>query len=343
MTHVLSTIKQLFTRLTPQERGLLLTELESLVGADGLEHGMLDILSGKSIKPKGCPHCQNPQIGGHGSFKDRPRYRCKGCGKTFTALTGTALDGVHDKAKFLRYVSSFALRLSLRDAAQEHLITLKTSFDWRHRLMASLCKAARPKKLEGTIQADEKYIPYCCKGSGADVAKAGRKARKSGSDRSTRGISNEQVCVLSVHTDEAELLLAVKRGRIDNKGVDTALSPLTRRKTVNPDTLVTDGSTAYTGFARKKGMEHHVVDSVTRKSPQGSHIQNVNNLHSRLEDWMRGFHGVASKYLQRYLDYFIILAKVKPFYRERVSKIIDFVLLNNNLDMTNILYFNIIR
>ncbi len=33
------------------------------------------------------------------------------------------------------------------------------------------------------------------------------------------------------------------------------------------------------------------------------HIQNVNAYHSRLKEWMRRFHGVATKYLDHYLGW----------------------------------------
>ena len=34
-----------------------------------------------------------------------------------------------------------------------------------------------------------------------------------------------------------------------------------------------------------------------------NHIQNANAYHSRLKEWMRGFHGVATKYLDHYLGW----------------------------------------
>jgi len=34
------------------------------------------------------------------------------------------------------------------------------------------------------------------------------------------------------------------------------------------------------------------------------HIQNVNAYHSRLKQWMKRFHGVATRYLENYLGWF---------------------------------------
>ncbi|SEK00743.1 hypothetical protein SAMN05216280_109110, partial [Ectopseudomonas oleovorans] len=41
--------------------------------------------------PSHCPHCQSRELRPWGSSGDLPRYRCKVCGKTSNALTGTPM------------------------------------------------------------------------------------------------------------------------------------------------------------------------------------------------------------------------------------------------------------
>jgi len=41
------------------------------------------------------------------------------------------------------------------------------------------------------------------------------------------------------------------------------------------------------------------------------HVQNVNNLDMRLRKFMGSFNGVATKYLQNYLNWFLVLEKIK--------------------------------
>jgi hypothetical protein len=41
------------------------------------------------------------------------------------------------------------------------------------------------------------------------------------------------------------------------------------------------------------------------------HVQNVNNLDIRLRKFMSSFNGVATKYLQNYLNWFLVLEKIK--------------------------------
>ena len=45
----------------------------------------------RRVESMGCPHCQGHEIVLWGSASALPRYRCKGCGRTFNALTKTPL------------------------------------------------------------------------------------------------------------------------------------------------------------------------------------------------------------------------------------------------------------
>ena len=48
-----------------------------------------------------CPHCGSAGAVSRGKARGLRRYRCKACGKTFGALTGTALSGLHHKERWL--------------------------------------------------------------------------------------------------------------------------------------------------------------------------------------------------------------------------------------------------
>ena len=48
-------------------------------------------------------------------------------------------------------------------------------------------------------------------------------------------------------------------------------------------------------FAREKGLDHYSIKSTEAHVKKGIyHIQNVNNYHKRLKDWLAHFNGVAS-------------------------------------------------
>ena len=72
-----------------------------------------------------CPHCASAGAVSRGKARGLRRYRCKACGKTFGALTGTALSGLHHKERWLAFGASFAEGETIKEAA-EHGASLAT-------------------------------------------------------------------------------------------------------------------------------------------------------------------------------------------------------------------------
>ena len=54
-----------------------------------------------------CPHCAREWAVSRGMARGL-RYQCKGCGRTFNALTGTPLSGLHHKERWLSFGASLA-------------------------------------------------------------------------------------------------------------------------------------------------------------------------------------------------------------------------------------------
>jgi hypothetical protein len=62
-----------------------------------------------------------------------------------------------------------------------------------------------------------------------------------------------------------------------------------------------------------KEVEHKKFNASKgqRKADKIYHVQNVNNMDKRLRAFMQPFNGVATKYLQNYLHWFLVLEKIK--------------------------------
>ena len=56
-----------------------------------------------------CPHCGTGGAVSRGKSRGLRRYRCKSCGRTFGALTGTALSGLHRKERWLSFAASLGI------------------------------------------------------------------------------------------------------------------------------------------------------------------------------------------------------------------------------------------
>lgn len=71
--------------------------------------------------------------------------------------------------------------------------------------------------------------------------------------------------------------------------------------------LCTDGHASYVKYASDNHLEHVVLNGKRGRHVKRTafHIQHVNALHNLLKGWIdRTFFGVATKYLQNYLNWF---------------------------------------
>ena len=125
-----------------------------------------------------CPHCASEGAVSRGMARGLRRYQCKGCGRTFNALSGTPLSGLHHKERWLSFGASLAKGETVKASAARCDVAVSTAFRWRHRFLA----AARSdsKVLKGIVEADETYVgePEGCARAGAQGTAAGRQGEE---------------------------------------------------------------------------------------------------------------------------------------------------------------------
>jgi len=281
--------------LPPRQRHLLLdaaAETPSLESVNIIE-------SHYESTCQGCSFCQSMAIIRWGKSHDLQRYRCKTCDKTFTALTGTPLSKLHYKDQWLRFSQCILESKSIRESAKVCAIDPSTSFRWRHRFLSEPAHD-KTQKMVGIVEADETFFTESCKGN----RHLTRPARKRGKSMKKR--IGERVPVLIVRDrtgTEADFVFE----RIEKTAVHDYLNPLMGDEVV----LCSDGNSLYTTFAKEAHIPHKriirndgvfVVEDIF-------HIQNLNAYISRLKQWLRRFHGVATKYLENYLSWRRVLER----------------------------------
>jgi transposase-like protein len=249
-----------------------------------------------------CPHCASEHVVRFGKINGRQRYRCKCCRKTFSDTTNTVLYRTRKGNEWITFVECMLKGYSLRKSAKIVGVTWVTLFYWRHKLLNAL-KQIDFEKFEGIVEMDETYFLYSEKGKRGIT---NRKPRKRGGKSKHRGISHEQVCVL-VARDRTKATVAkvACMGRIVKDKVDKIFGS----KLTPDNVLVTDAWRAYKTYAKEKGLEHYRIKSNDEKYVIKGlyHIQNVNGLHSRMKQWIDRFKGVATKYLDNYLAWFLFV------------------------------------
>ena len=120
-------------------------------------------LGQRRVDSIGCPHCDSRDVVHWGKVSALPRYRCKGCQRTFNALTKTPLAGLRMKDKWPAQAEAMIDGVSIAEAAKRCDVDYTTAFRWRHRFLASLADD-KPGVLSGIVEGDETFILESFKG-----------------------------------------------------------------------------------------------------------------------------------------------------------------------------------
>ena len=115
------------------------------------------------VESQGCPHCAGREIVGWGRSNGLLRFRCKGCGRTFNALTKTPMAHLRKKEKWLAHAQAMIEGMSLAKTAKLCGVHPTTAFRWRHRFLRAPADD-KPRSLSGIVEADETFILESFKG-----------------------------------------------------------------------------------------------------------------------------------------------------------------------------------
>ena len=186
-----------------------LSAIDTLSAAQKAEVG--EVLAGRPVgeaslaavessvgEDRSCPHCGTPGAVANGKARGMQRYLCRSCKRTFGAVTGTPLSGLHHKDVWLTFGECLANGDTVAASAERCGIAVSTAFRWRHRFLAAI--ETDTEKLWGIVEADETFVLESRKGDRSwSRAKEGkpsaqppaRKARKRGGKATKRGLSDE--------------------------------------------------------------------------------------------------------------------------------------------------------
>lgn len=288
----LTRIQGLVKQLNGWQRKVLAAELAALA----IEPASVEIVERRVSATTVCPHCSGERIVKNGSASGLQRYLCRGCQRTFNALTGTPRARLHLRGKWRGQTQALRDGLSLSAVQKQLGIARTTAFRWRHRFLI-LPKDQRTQSLTGIAEADQTYFLRSAKGQRHGLE---RTPRHRGSGASKPGLSSEQVSVL-VARDRAGQTADFILERDTSENVVKHLALILCRDAV----LCSDSGTVMIAAARKLGVEHRPINLAAGIRVDGPwHIQNANNYQGRLKGWLRKFKGVVTRYLDSYLGWF---------------------------------------
>ena len=283
------------------------SEVALILAGRPSEDEVIAALEGRLLADRVCPHCQTRGAMCRGRANGLRRFHCDGCGKTFNALTGTALAGRHYKGRWLDFARSLSESETVRKSAQRCAVAVGTAFRWRHRFLRAI--QTDQARLSGIVEADETCVLESRKGSrawkpadqgGPGIAAPERKPRRRGGKATKRGLSGQQTPIL-IATDRSGTTVSSILPADTGESIAKVLGPV-----FNKDALpVTDGAGAFHVCAKVPGITHEVLNQSAGERVRGElHIQTVNSRHERFKTLLRRHRGVATKYLGSYLKWF---------------------------------------
>lgn len=249
-----------------------------------------------ALKDLFCAHCKSSSFQKWGLQNDMQRYKCKACNKTFNSLSKTPLLGLRRKGHWLDYALCLQKAYSIRHAAFVCGISKSTSFRWRHRFLC-LSKSIKPKLMRGIIETRCAYLLENKKGS----RNLDRPSRRRAGKVDISGKSPGHICFLvsrNRNNNTFDLIL-----RDLNVGVlSDKLLPVLSKDSL----FCSDKKDVFLNFVHARKVRHVSLDFTNGELVKKDfvHLNNVNNYHFKIKDWMRRFYGVSTKYLDTYVSWF---------------------------------------
>lgn len=267
-----------------------------------------------------CPYCNDKRFVKNGKQKGQPRYKCKSCNRNFSALTGTAYQGIKKPEKFDQYKTIMFEEgfIPLEKMAKLIGISIQTAFDWRHKILSTL----KPEEVDfrGITEMDDVWFLYSQKGR-----KGLAYSRKRGGS-SRKGDNDFQVKMLvTADRTQTQDLSVVRVGRIKSSDINRKVG----HRIGTGCTLVSDKHRSIASFAKQNDIKHVSFKASEHIADAEHHVQNVNNIASRLKDQTNHIcRGVSTKYLQSYANWFQFTETYKK--RGEILAEVDKTLLANH-------------
>jgi len=268
-----------------------------------------------------CPECGCEKYIKNGKSKSKKiqKYRCKKCGKGFSEFTNTFLFRVHKKEKMIDFYEMSNSELSLEDCRQNLRISKQTAFNWRHKGISAL-KGIENEHISGIAELLVFEMAISRKGEKINSDELLPEDEKPKPKKRPQRVpkikvpenTNESVqvsfCCNREHQMEFDVL---ELGELNSiamlRRINTKLQKI--------KFLCIDDNPILKIFAQSKRLPFRIEKEYKKKKERDKkyHTQTIQNLLNGFRTWLSRFRGVATKYLQNYLNWYLIEVQYKGF------------------------------
>lgn len=297
--------------------------LSSVLSSSPVGMNLKEYLEAKRFaKGRVCPHCGSVHVVRNGKRPDgTQRYLCGDCKKGFVSSTKSIVEKSHKPLvvwdKFFECMMSGD---TLYLCSVKCGISKNTAFAWRHKVLDALRSNYENIQLDGIVEADETFFSVSYKGNhtGSTTFVMPRAPHRGGRAVHKRGLSNDKVCVpCAVDLTGTAYAKVSNLARVKIAGLHAVLD----NKITENSTLVTDKASAYRQFATDNSLNLKQLKAGKPMVKGIYTIQHINSYHSQLKKFMKKFNSVATKYLNNYLIWNIMMVYAQRDFKNNKAKV----------------------
>lgn len=248
------------------------------------------------LEVKNCPYCNSSDFKKHGRYKYTNRYKCKKCNKTFLPSSGTSLHYIHKKDVFLDYAEALKKdgMQSVKKMSERFNISKLTSFDWRHKILASIPQNANYFKDEVFCQ-DLNFI----------FSQKGRRGLKASRKRGGYLKLSDPNKLVRVMTISDYIKTDMKLASIGSLKKEH-LFKILNNKIKYATKIIAPQHLSFINFYEFAGINYEFIQLKDKKVVKNKSFQQSIDFQQNFKIWINHcLKGVSTKYLQLYANYFI--------------------------------------
>ena len=238
-----------------------------------------------------CPSCRGKKYIKFGSYNGIQRYKCKDCRKTFSNTTNSLWSySKKDINIWIEFVELMIQKKSLRFCAKKLKISITTAFYWRHKILHGLKLDSVPNKLEGNVHINKTIVIENFKGC-----------------RNIPTIRRSNIWIVAAKGDEDSMLvMPTFRDCWNWNTFDEKIY-----SKIQKGSYIVAYNDRYIGV-KAKAHNKKIVKEVKKDDRVGYIMANI-------MEWFAPFKGIATKYLEEYLSFYIL------FYLDKIFNYIDII------------------
>lgn len=263
-----------------------------------------------------CPKCKSDKYIRFGlNNKGEQRYQCKKCKTIYTLMSSSIFNSIKkDLPTFYNFIVLLTYKVPLDMANEILCISRPTALLWRHKIFETVNDYQETTKLRGRVWIDEIFVddPALLLLNGPIM-----------------GLSRNKICV-AVGIDVYKNVVAkiVGHGKPSKEEIYEAFKDII----IEGSTLVHDADKAHDKLINELNLKEDLNKSYLHDKQTVENMLLINSLCSWIKRFIYRYVGMKVKNLQRYLNWFTYLFRVKQA-NERWPKnerILHHLLLDNS-------------